>query len=114
MSGYHWLRSLRELKYRMFKETTTVSLFLATGTSPERGVSEGGTAPELSGSHGELFPVASLPRGSEVSSRLLYHEQHPESVPDLYNLTQLAEVSLAAAAGHIFRPTPSKLEVRNL
>lgn len=34
------------------------------------------------------------------------------SQDDLYNLTQLAEVSLAAAAGHIFRPTPSKFEVR--
>lgn len=91
-------------------------LVFPTGTSPERGVSEGDSAPELSGSHGELFPIASLPRGSEVTDCLVYHEHAtspvaPEVPEDLYNLTQLAEVSLAAAAGHIFRPSPSKLEV---
>uniref|UniRef100_A0A1B6L9Y5 C2H2-type domain-containing protein n=1 Tax=Graphocephala atropunctata TaxID=36148 RepID=A0A1B6L9Y5_9HEMI len=75
-------------------------------TSPERGVSEADPARSAS-----LPP----PEGSTSADRC-YPPPPPPPLPvpvppadvpdDLYNLTQLAEVSLAAAAGHIFRPSP--------
>ncbi|XP_046666150.1 transcriptional repressor scratch 2-like [Homalodisca vitripennis] len=74
---------------------------LPRGTSPERGVSEADPATRAALPPPEgCYPLPTRPSCPPLPVP-------PADVPDdLYNLTQLAEVSLAAAAGHIFRSSP--------